>query len=520
MPTTRSSAKKKAQSAVETWTTQDETSSPRSRIESHARSQSDLDIVTSPFKLPFFEENSISTSGHHDIFLSPSNSQPNANTFTQVMSSSEWEHELSPIVRSRDSDASQDSLRASTLDYGVLTQLEMTGVQQGRPEDKFFRFDAANKDNETLLGSPSLQQDEEVFCDLTCVRQQVGQSSHEFIERIRNAAHRRKVAMTRSRDSLVAKEQEQLRSNAEKRNKENPDTLGGHEIEESKNEKTSTATENRTFKARPLPPTTGSLGSGGLDGVPKVEKRPTTTPFSPLLGARRHQKVKIHALARPKQIKPPKSQPKPVTQPRNFETTQEPRSKNPIPTTSDGFARPFKARAVPLSVRAKENGGQYGIPKVEKRPVTVATSPMLGLRRRSRSPGRSSDTRKVKPTQNNASVNANDRKGAKTLIRSLSRSSSSILTARTIGAESPLLLGLKLLTTPRAEQGENDENTTPNHAPFKPYEPHSTRRAIMRAEFDIRRKTIFEMRIERETQEREKIIRSMHRDLDILRQEI
>lgn len=39
------------------------------------------------------------------------------------------------------------------------------------------------------------------------------------------------------------------------------------------------------FRARPLPPSTFA----GVTGVPKVAKRPTTEPFSPILGARRKQ---------------------------------------------------------------------------------------------------------------------------------------------------------------------------------------------------------------------------------------
>ncbi len=42
--------------------------------------------------------------------------------------------------------------------------------------------------------------------------------------------------------------------------------------------------------------------------------------------------------------------------------------------------KPFKARLLPSSVGELGNGGQHGVPKVSKRPVTVPKSPKLGIR--------------------------------------------------------------------------------------------------------------------------------------------
>jgi hypothetical protein len=50
-----------------------------------------------------------------------------------------------------------------------------------------------------------------------------------------------------------------------------------------------TAPSENAFRARPLPRTTGKVGGAGQSGVPKVPKRPTTVPRSPLLGFRRIQ---------------------------------------------------------------------------------------------------------------------------------------------------------------------------------------------------------------------------------------
>ena len=123
-------------------------------------------------------------------------------------------------------------------------------------------------------------------------KQGLGASSMAFIEQLRGAALRRKMNLSRSRDSLAAKERKQREdiaaSEAARLQKEELDRQA-EEADRASRRKSVPARPSllQTFKARPLPPTSGLLGSGGLSGVPKVEKKPTTTPISPFLGSRR-----------------------------------------------------------------------------------------------------------------------------------------------------------------------------------------------------------------------------------------
>jgi hypothetical protein len=55
------------------------------------------------------------------------------------------------------------------------------------------------------------------------------------------------------------------------------------------------------FSALPLPKTTGEKGHGGQSGLPVIAKRPVTVPFSPLLGMRRENNDQpLRATAIPK----------------------------------------------------------------------------------------------------------------------------------------------------------------------------------------------------------------------------
>jgi hypothetical protein len=408
--------------------------------------------------------------------------------------------ELSPIVKNRYSDES--CLDAPIVQNSVARQADDDDVVKGEGQKHLVFAPArpsASQNMESVMNSPAPDPFENEYGgasmpDLLIVRQQVGQSSFEFIERIRHAAHRRKVAMTRSRDSLVAKEEEQLRSIAEMKSKADDNALGQQRTTnpQVKQNRAETTTVKR-FKARPVPPTTGALGSGGIEGVPKVEKKPTTTPFSPLLGARRLQKPIVKALQEPK--------PKQKTIVATFEPRKTIVHALKPSTPKEPEIRPFKARAIPKVIRSAENGGQHGIPKVEKRPLTVAISPLLGARRRSRS----SNARL--PAQSNTHRKCGS---------SISSNRSDRLTAG-----SPFLQGLKLVTTPAGTiVGETDENVDPVIPHARGYEPYSTRRAIKRAEYDVRRKIICEIKEAQDIQEREREVRQIRRELSVLRMEL
>lgn len=217
------------------------------------------------------------------------------------------------------------------------------------------------------------------YRDLTSAKKHIDASSMAFIERLRGAAHRRKLRVARSRDSLAAKEREHLLSIASAN--ERRLVMAPKETQVTTHS-SSTAPIVRVepykpFKARPAPSTTGQLGSGGQVGVPKIEKKPTTTPFSPLLGARRPQKENISSLEPPLRDEFRRSTSRLVSK---VTKSLTPKKK------SRDESLPFKARPAPPTTGIQGHGGQVGVPKIEKRPTTVPVSPGLGIWRRNSMP--------------------------------------------------------------------------------------------------------------------------------------
>mmetsp|Transcript_34913 Transcript_34913/g.70599 ORF Transcript_34913/g.70599 Transcript_34913/m.70599 type:complete len:889 (+) Transcript_34913:1593-4259(+) len=226
--------------------------------------------------------------------------------------------------------------------------------------------------------------------DLSSAKKKLGASSHALIERLRGAAQKRKLLVTRSRDSFVAKEQRQKLSlenaalSAQTEEEEEvyePETpepikpIGQRRHFEGIN-------PVREFKARPLPATTGDLGGGGQAGVPKVSKRSPTVPSSPLLGNRR--RLKEGSVGESKAYRKVKEEER-----RRREMSQEARSRNASASNTvskrslqeHASLVPFKARPLPATTGDLGHGGQTGVPKVTKRTPTVPSSPLLGHRR-------------------------------------------------------------------------------------------------------------------------------------------
>jgi hypothetical protein len=277
------------------------------------------------------------------------------------------------------------------------------------------------------------------------------------------------MAMTQSRDDLKAKEREQIEANETARYNLSLETDKSSRIksksERACDESLQSTSSNKTFKARPLPATTGIKGMGGLAGVPKVTKRPTTTPFSPLLGSRRHEINKIKSLEKPKMQKKPET--RPLDKKKKVQVEMEEPKSASLPA--------FKARSVPPFIGQEGQGGLTGVPKVRKRSVTVPKSPMLGLRR--------------KP---NALKEINDHKQG-----SIPKAKGSPMTAM----QTPVLKGLNFLeatSNPSKDFAlENDENRIPSRkVQFSAYQPHSTLRAIKRADYDVRRDDNMKEKIE------------------------
>ena len=205
--------------------------------------------------------------------------------------------------------------------------------------------------------------------DYTDARNDVGSNSQQFHQLLRGAAQKRKQNLARSRDSLVAKEREQRETVAALKEASKhfiPPTSTVQNTSKGIIRKQ----KANTFKAKPLPATNGELGHGGMKGIPKVAKKPTTIPSSPLLGARR--------------LNPPavKSLQAPVTKPRTIDMGDSAVPKVKRIHFAPATTGTFKARPLPPTTGNLGRSGQFGVPKVPKRPVTVPSSPCLGPRRR------------------------------------------------------------------------------------------------------------------------------------------
>ena len=277
--------------------------------------------------------------------------------------------EKEPIdVKAGTTDQSLHSMRSVETDMSFASQQQ---VDASSAKGSLDHIEAASAQNRRA----------NIYRDLTSAKKNLDASSMAFIERLRGAAHRRKLKVARSRDSLVAKEREHLLSIAtanERRlvraPKEAVTPVSNVDLHYS-NSVTKLETY-KPFKARPLPTTTGHLGSGGQVGVPKVEKRPTTTPLSPLLGVRRPAKEQISAPGSPPRHAPRRSGSRLVGMVTQTFT----------PKKARGHSLSFKARPAPPTTGMQGHGGQVGVPKVEKRPATIPLSPCLGKNRRNSLP--------------------------------------------------------------------------------------------------------------------------------------
>lgn len=229
-----------------------------------------------------------------------------------------------------------------------------------------------------------------------------------------------------------------------------------------------------TFKARPLPETTGLKGSGGLTGVPKVEKKPTTAPISPYLGPRRHLRDRLN--------------------PDSEDSHQRPSLRG---DPMDPSAATFKALPLPKSTGQFGAAGQAGVPKVQKRQVTVAHSPLLGVRR----------IQKEAPSQISTLPKLD--LAARSMFRPSNGSHFSGSSHSLIGAD---LCSLK----------ENDEAVaTPRNVVFpEAFIPHSTDRAKKRADFEAQRLQNELMQKEEERRDREQLVKVLRKDLSKLRMSI
>jgi len=128
--------------------------------------------------------------------------------------------------------------------------------------------------------------------DLDSAKKAVANSSNQLALRLQEAAQRRKVFLSRRRNSMKAATERAM----------NPINAPPSEFVSNDDDaapravNSSSSTSFKPFKARPLPVSSSDGGSGGYVGVPKVEKRPTTTPVSPMVGKRRSKRLSLNNL--------------------------------------------------------------------------------------------------------------------------------------------------------------------------------------------------------------------------------
>ena len=338
--------------------------------------------------------------------------------------------------------------------------------------------------------------------DISSTKKKIDESSHAFMEQLRGAANRRRDQVIRSRDSLRAK-QKQRKDTA-------IDVKPAIEIAEENAVKRGEIQTIKPFKALPMPSASGS----GQAGVPKVCKRPQTTPFSPLLGARREQKVSAPSEYGAGQVGVPMIEKRPPTTPfspllgaKRLQKVVVPALQKPPPLLrrrEKSFSRAphrfkdcavaprvnapqtlghsFKARPLPSGFR-HSGAGDVGIPKISKRPPTVALSPMLGIRRKEEGAARSHTV--------------------------FHKSDSSINS----------LVGLDLLSPcpgaeiPNLENVQPAQANTPVQQRTNAYVPHSTKRAQERAQYN-------RLRAENEAKQAEELKLLWKREIVAKRSEI
>ncbi|KAG7346142.1 hypothetical protein IV203_005210 [Nitzschia inconspicua] len=498
----------------------------------HPEDEEDVNNTStaSSFKFPFFDKNEdLDLSRSINQFLSPLQSKSNrvesehANRGEDVASPSGFgAMTLSPIAKNRDSDSNNGILR---FDEGAGEENQ----EQIQEEDKASlpkRIARHSTSVQSQVSTPPHEQDtSSVVDDLQSARKQVGESSSNFINKIRNAAHKRKVAVTRSRDSLVAKEQEQLRSIAESKALKSRHNISLDKTSETKeNHPPQKQEECSSIFKNPFKYKKGNGFSGC--GVPKVEKRPTTTPYSPLLGSRRKQRVSARALEAPrasiskisKKISLVKRQKPNQIRQVNLTVTKESTKRESATQPHSRLSTSFKARPMPSSTGTRGRAGQLGVPKVPKRPVTVPKSPGLGKKRLSRLDSNTKSNMKVKSRV--PSIDTAILQQSTGSLPSLDTRSSTPSNGENSG-----LLGLHFLgETPQSTRSNlppaHDQNLTPKFATIKPFEPQSTKRANERAQYDVIRDENRQTRLLEERERLHEQIRTIQRELRVLRDEI
>ncbi len=296
--------------------------------------------------------------------------------------------------------------------------------------------------------------------DLSSAKKNLNAQSSALVERLRGAAQRRMVQLTQKRDSLAAKEIQQLQRKEHDSVMndiiEEEDSQAKLNIEELDEKQSNRKPSNNTFKARPMP--SFAKEGSGPSGVPEIIKKPTTKPISPKLGPRREGSSNACGMK---------------------ETNQK-----------DAFCIPsFKARPMP-KFRDKD-GVIKVVPKAKKKQVTIPKSPLLGLKRQ-----QNTSTKKLDHSNNNSERQLKKRNQPKVL--------------------SPDLVGLSYLS--RTPSIQDRENIPPPHSNEQSsFRLHSAERAKDRAKFNAELAQREKLREKQRRKENELIIKKRIQELETLK---
>lgn len=442
---------------------------------------------------------------------------------------SSYTYGIRSCVENRDN-REKDMFDHDTEKFELSVEDKMSNsLELSREIDSIEKNSFQSKASNNSIGSP-------YNINIDSARKQIGASSHAFMEKLRGAANRRKDQVIRARDSLVAKQKE-IKESTEKAVGAVMETKESLDFQIQKEMDTV-----KQFRALPMPSTSSR---GGMIGIRKVEKKKSTIPVSPLLGARRSEAEKcedetkktvdddvkrkesecldvriqkerntiknrstsyrggmigIRKVEKRRStvpVSPLLGARRPGTEISNLlpqkinlgqckGLEQKFQINSSIKTSSGNAVMRFKARPAPL---AKKNG-PIGIPKVSKRPVTVAVSPLLGLRR---------------------SVSCSANRGS----------------AANFDASSQTLLGLNLLspsiTTDTSSHSENldlREINTPSNRRMAAYIPHSTKRAQKRVGFNKQRIQNADQRLKETKMQWDREIKHRKNELSNLRQSL
>jgi hypothetical protein len=295
--------------------------------------------------------------------------------------------------------------------------------------------------------------------DLSSAKKNLNAQSSALVERLRGAAQKRMMSITRSRDSLAKKESmQELRITDANKNESNTfghdanlDTMKHSACKTSSN-KVDVCHDAKLSQEVPK-----------RVGVPSIQKRPTTVPISPKLGLRREATKKVPT----------------------------PTDNQTLSSSSTEKTRNNEPKSCCLRAKGSSTGK---LTSAKRKPLTIPKSPLLGSRRKAKG---------NIPTTNPDSLFKMTHASP---IDTLSKSSDPI---------SPVGLEFLSRTPPCTDATKQDENVD-----VAPFTLHTQIRAKERAKYEACRILNEKMRNEAIQKERERLLREKYKELDSLKDKL